>query len=467
MGQQKLRKAKPSRGKDEMNLAEFPLTVIGKRAPGNVKTLHFEDEVWDRAKQAYVPRKLTITGSDLLGLPTSLDDEVLLGCVQLTKEAGFENREVRFTRYELMERIGWNKDGRSYNRISESLDRWAGTLVISDKAFWDKAGQCWVKDSFNILDRVVLSDFEGEGEPGWKRSAFIWGDFMWKSFQAGNLKELDFDFWLSLKSPVAKRLYRLLDKRFYNRETVTFDLHRLAWDKVGLSRKMHTGQIKEKLKPAHEELNERGVCQTKYVRQGRGKWEVVYGNLQNGAELSDGKGAQKQIVTALKERGVRNGRELVLKYPTDRILAAMENFDDRIEHGEELGPGWLGKAIVQNEGFAFRKGYQSEEAKAAKRAEKQELAEAEKKRVAAEKLAEKEAAKLQVAKRKTFAKRIDTYSPAELEELETEAIKLAEADGKRVIADLVRKARRNGEPVAKAGAIRQQLWQQYVFGEKF
>jgi plasmid replication initiation protein len=195
--------------------------------------------------------------------------------VQLTKAAGFSNREVRFSRYELLDLLGWTRSGRTYNRISESLDRWTGTLIISDKAYWDKAGQCWVKDSFNVLDRVLWADYEGEGEPGWKRSAFIWGDFMWKSFQSGNLKELDFDFWLSLKSPVSKRLYRLLDKRYYHREEVSFDLQRLAFDKVGLSRKMHTGQIKEKLEPAHVELKERGVCQTEYVRQGRGKWEVV------------------------------------------------------------------------------------------------------------------------------------------------------------------------------------------------
>ncbi|MDX1929411.1 MAG: replication initiator protein A [Pirellulaceae bacterium] len=218
-----------------MNLAEFPLSVIGKRAPGNLKTLHFEDEVWDRSLEQYVPRRLTITGSDLLGLPNSLDDEVLLGCVQLTKEACFADRKVRFTRYELMELIGWTRDGRNYQRISESLDRWAGTLIISEKAYWDKLNQCWVKDTFHILDRVILSDREDSAIGKRKRSAFIWGDFMWQSFRAGNLKTIDYSFWRSLDSPVSKRLYRLLDKRFHKRKVVSFDLRRLAFEKVGLS----------------------------------------------------------------------------------------------------------------------------------------------------------------------------------------------------------------------------------------
>lgn len=458
-------------GRDEMNLAEFPLSVVGKRAPGNKKTLHFEDEVWDRAKRAYVPRKLTITGSDLLGLPTSLDDEVLLGCVQLTREAGFQKRKVRFTRYELMERIGWKQDGRNYQRISESLDRWAGTLIISDKAFWDKSSQCWVKDSFNILDRVILSDRDGGNEPGEKRkrSAFIWGDFMWRSFIAGNLKELDFDFWLSLNSPVSKRLYRLLDKRFYNRNVITFDLHRLAWEKVGLSRNMHTGQIKEKLEPAHEELKERGVCRTKYVKRGRGQWDVVYNDIRKGEQLAAPAKSESEngLAKLLAERGVQNGDELVGKYPEERILGAIENYDDRLEHGEDLGPGWLGKAIVHPQGFSFRKGYRSREDR--------ERLELEKKKQATIKAIESKKLEKQLSRerraqqrsRAAFISFVSRLSSEEQNRLEMEGIARAHEAGKGLLADHVQECRRKGEPVEKAGALRQQLWREFVVGDAF
>ncbi|QDV62022.1 Replication initiator protein A [Crateriforma conspicua] len=451
-----------------MNLAEFPLSVVGKRAPGNAKTLHFQDEVWDRSKKAYVPRKLTITGSDLLGLPTSLDDEVLLGCVQLTKESDFGNRKVRFTRYELMERIGWKQDGKNYRRISESLDRWAGTLIISDKAFWDKAGQCWVKDSFNILDRVILSDRESGDGPGNKRrrSSFIWGDFMWKSFQAGNLKELDFDFWLSLNSPVAKRLYRLLDKRFYNRKVVTFDLHRLAQEKVGLSRKMHTGQIKEKLKPAHEELNERGVCRTEYVKRGSGKWDVVYGDIRQQKELPAPSENEQTLVEQLAVRGVKNGSELVDNCSMERILEAIENFDDRVAHGEDIGPGWLGKAIIHQDGFAFRKGYRSrEEIELAVRAKQEEKA----KRVIEEREFESELKREREAMEKTrslFAAYVDGLSEEDCNRLEMEAIAKAHEAGKAILADHVQELRRRGERVTESGALRQQLWWDFVLTDE-
>lgn len=453
-------------GKDEMNLAEFPCSVIGKRSPGDLKTLHFEDEVWDRSLEKYVPRKLTITGSDLLGLPNSLDDEVLLGCIQLTKEAGFTDRKVRFTRYELMELIGWPSDGRSYERISESLDRWAGTLIISDKAFWDKQNQCWVKDSFNILDRVILSDREDTKKTKRKRSAIIWGDFMWQSFQAGNLKSLDYRFWQSLESPISKRLYRLLDKRFHKRKAITFDLHRLAFDKVGLSRNMHTGQIKEKLKPAHEELKDKGVCDAKYVKRARGSWDVVYDDVrQSRSELNASVVNDDQRLPSLEDllaqRGIANAKELVSKYDEKRIKDAIENFDDRKAHGEDIGAGWLGKAIVHPEGFSFRKGFERQSTLKLKKARK-----AQPMREEAEVVKEAEAEASQEAakriRRAEFLDRIAVISADERDSLETEAIRRAHAAGNRFIADHVQKLRREGESLESTGAIRQQFWWEYI-----
>ena len=40
------------------------------------------DKIWDKSQRAYVTRQLTIIGSDRYGLPTALDDEVILGLIQ-------------------------------------------------------------------------------------------------------------------------------------------------------------------------------------------------------------------------------------------------------------------------------------------------------------------------------------------------------------------------------------------------
>lgn len=352
--------AEPEWGRDEMNLAEFPVALIGKRPPGNVKTIRFTDEVFDRGTGERVSRTLTITGSDLLGLPSQFDDEVLLACVQLSHEQGFRDRKVNFTRYDLLRILGRAPDGRNYQRVAESLDRWAGTLFISDKAWWDKKSKSWVKDSFTLIDRVNLVEKEEGDEElsdGGKRcSTFVWGDFMWRSFQTGNLREIDFAFWKSLREAVSKRLYRLLDKRFYFGSVVRFDLHTLAYDKIGFSRKMHTGQIKEKLRPAHDELQERGVCSGEFVRKERGKWEIVYtqkSRLGNRANDKEGNGSR---VDALISRGVsaKKARRLSGQFDGERIDEQIRLFDWHKDQGKPKGPGFLVVGI--EEGFRLPDG---------------------------------------------------------------------------------------------------------------
>ena len=84
-------------GRDEMNLAEHPLAAISDRFLDGTKTVVISDEVWDQDRRAFVPRKLTVSGSDRYGLPTAKDDDVLLACIQLSGLGDFHSREVRFS----------------------------------------------------------------------------------------------------------------------------------------------------------------------------------------------------------------------------------------------------------------------------------------------------------------------------------------------------------------------------------
>src|SRR5262245_31285881 len=128
---------KPNDGKDEMNLAEFPLCALAHRLRPDVKTLHFEDRPWDKSRNDWITRRLTITGSDAFGLPTERDDEVLLGLIQLTRQRGFAERKVSFTRHELLRLLGWRGTTRNYARVEESLNRWTGVTLYYDNAWWN------------------------------------------------------------------------------------------------------------------------------------------------------------------------------------------------------------------------------------------------------------------------------------------------------------------------------------------
>jgi len=345
--------------KDEMNLAEFPLSVIGKRVPKGVKTIEFQDEIRDPKSGDTIHRHLTITGSDLLGLPTSVDDEVLVGCLKLTKDYKLERRRVPFTAYQFLEELGWSRDTKSYRRLTQSLDRWAGTRVYSNNAFWHKGKQKLVKDSFGLIDRWTLTEDakKDSDKSGW----FLWGDFVWESLQAGNIRTLDFEFWKSLESPVAKRLFRFLDKRFYKRGSIAFPLKTLAFDKVGISRKLHTGQIKESLKKGHQELEKKGFCKSDFVDLGRGTWEVVYTDTRIQKKLTSKADKPKDpLELALVERGIKNAAELLgIQSSRKRIASAIENYDNRIASGEKMTHRWLAACIIHKTGYDFRHDYKT------------------------------------------------------------------------------------------------------------
>ncbi len=356
-------------GRDELNLAEFPLSLIGRRAPGNAKTLQFSDVVYDRSLGQNVTRRLTVSAADLLGLPTAIDDEVLLGCIQLSQEQKHRSPKVLFERANLLDVLGWKRSGRDYQRLTDSLNRWKGTLIISENAFWNRGEQCWVNDSFSILNRVYISGRGRKHEGRDVVSFFEWGDFMWRSIESGNLRMLDFEFLKSLNSSISKRLYRLLSKRFYHGPTVRFGLRQLAHEKVGLSRNMHTGQIKEKLQTGHNELENRGVCRSKFVQKNRGDWEVVYTSIPSTKRMVH---TPSPLGQELIHRGIDKPSRLVQTVSEERVVQAIENYDDRLKHGEAIGPGWLRECIARKKPFAFRRGYVSKAAQAAREKQREE-----------------------------------------------------------------------------------------------
>ncbi|NNJ25979.1 replication initiator protein A [Alienimonas chondri] len=267
---------------DELNLAEFGLASAGERRLDGKKTVIFEDTVWDKEARKRLPRKLAISGSDLYGLPTAKDDDVLLACVQLSAAGGFADRDVQFSRYELLKLLRWEDSTRNYRRLSKSLRRWAGLTVYSSRAFYDHRRKSWVNRDFGVIDNLIVYEREAsEGAAAPQSSRFTWNQVFFDSFQAGYLKRLDWDLYCRLQSPVAKRLYRFLDKRFYRGGKVEADLRTLSERTVRLSASNHTGQHKRQLLVGIAELEREWELKPtapaeRFRREARGKWTVVF-----------------------------------------------------------------------------------------------------------------------------------------------------------------------------------------------
>jgi len=300
-----------------MNLAEFPLAVLSTRTDPRIKTLEFRDS--QRLKTGEVAeREWLITGADKFGLPTATDDDVILGLIRLTMDHGFRDRKVFFTRYELLKILQWSTEGRSYQRLTKSLDRLSGVRIKATNAFFDNVSKSYQTCNFGILDAYEIFSERGPGRGDSRNSHFIWSEMIFNSFKSGFIKKLDLNFYFSLESSFSRRLYRYLDKHFYYRSVVDKPLMVLAFEKLGLSRSYkYASSVKQQLEPALDELVKRGFLQRfEYLGQG------METTLRLVRGLSD---AAQEVIEASAGIGQQYGDPLNSGRLRNNLMAAAES----------------------------------------------------------------------------------------------------------------------------------------------
>jgi plasmid replication initiation protein len=322
-------KRKPQ-GRDELNFAEFPIAAITDRSDPSVKTLYFGDTIFDRESGALLPRKLTITAADAFGLPGPKDEEVILALLQITAEKKCESKQINFTRLELLNRLGWSPTGQSYRRLQDALNRWTGVTLCYENSWRDRSTNSWVTETVHMLERVRLVDSStlSKGEEG---SFVIWGDVVFRSFQSGNLKTLDHDFYRSLRLSISRRLYRFLDKRFYHGDNKSFDLRRLAFENIGLSRNTPTGDLKRKINEAYDELIAGGFLEAtpvekRFTKVKAKEWEVHFTRAKVEVLSAEEPPVDNSLLGRLVSFGVSRNKalELIEMSPQELIEEKLE-----------------------------------------------------------------------------------------------------------------------------------------------
>lgn len=340
-----------SLGTDELNLAEFPLATLASRNETGQNSLLFEDSIFDEGANKQVQRTVVIAGSDHFGLPTSTDSDILLLLVHLTNvRNGLKEKRVEFSRYELIKFLGWPQDGKSYKRLDEALQRWTSVTLNYKHAWWDRGGRRWASRSFHVIETLELRGRDEIYDDG--LSCFTWNEVIFQSFKANNLKRIDLGVYFSLRSAIARQMFRFLDKRFYQRNTLEFDLRQFATEHIGLSRRYDNYEIKRKLAPALRELEEIGFItavstQERFQRVTPGKWSIL---LQKGTQPK----LDSRIVKELTGRGVNRkvARELALQFAEDQIEAKIRMHDDLVSTRDKRvsrnPAGFLTAAIRNN-----------------------------------------------------------------------------------------------------------------------
>lgn len=324
------------KGKDEMNLAEFPIAVVAESAQPGQLTLEFSDTIKDHSTGAQIKRRVTVHGTEEWGLPAAQDDDVMVGLLQLCHLAGWPKR-ICFTRYQLCKLLRWSVGGASYRRIYQALHRLSTTTYNYRYGWRDKANKEWIPSLvFSYIQSLKIHEADKPTKSG--LCEVTWSDDFHRSLEAGNLKGLDFNRFISLRSSIAKRLYRFLDKRFGAKfPHYSCDLDVFAFEKIGVSRSYKdAAQIKRLLKPAIRELEKVGFLQVeqpekRFEKIHRGRWNIHFAPARREEKVIPVKPSQAPIEDKLIKLGIipSEAQKFVKLHSADYLEEKIDQFPYR------------------------------------------------------------------------------------------------------------------------------------------
>lgn len=335
--------------KAEGNFEDHPYFTIGNQRSGE-GVIQYSNTIRTKDGQE-LQQTWTIRAVQGLGLPGSLDQDVYVALLQLIEQRGGvpEDGWISFSLYELVQLLRRTHGGRDYLQIKQSLTRLAGTIIQSENAFYRKSQKSYLTDSFHLLDRIKHSE-SSDGYGRAEKTSVKLSDYFVESYKADYLKGLDVDFYWSLNSSVAKRLYRFIDKKRNHGRRWEVELFSLR-DRIPLSSYQYPSKIKEKLAPAHEELQQKGFLeQVTFRKMPDGPNLVCYEIHENFASRRPTARLEASpevtiAVERLKAEGVRGdvAQHLVAKHGPERCL----RFAEAVPFQKNLrnAGGWLRKAI--------------------------------------------------------------------------------------------------------------------------
>lgn len=333
--------------KVESNLEEYPLFAVKTRNRTENQL------VFERRRQGEDGTELVqrweVEPPAKLGMPGPFDQDVYLAVLQLLEMRGGMPRsgELDFSLYELRDILGWSVSGNTYEKIRQSLRRISSTTLTSENAFYSKAEERFLSDTFQIWS--VHFSRTKRGRTTKERHTLRFHPIFIRNYMAQYLKGLDPDFYWSLPSPLAKRLYRLIDHQRDGGLLWQTDLSTLR-QQVPLSNYSYPSEIKRVLRSAHEELKERGFLSS--VRY-EGKIDVSYQvspefvKRQKARELSGDPGELFAIKRLVSE-GLRGdvARDLVARHGSERCLRYADALES--QRGIRSRAGWLRSAIERS-----------------------------------------------------------------------------------------------------------------------
>jgi plasmid replication initiation protein len=215
-------------------------------------------------------------------LPGTFDQDVYVElCRRFAEAENPRDGAISFTLHSFLRSIDRRVDGRTYDQLRSALGRLERTTLESTDAYYSASigglmsGQFTLLSSVSIerrrhIDREQLGLFAAvpAAEPGVARVVF-------HPLLRDNIAALSLARYFALRSPVARRLYRLLEiARANGILSWRVSLERLR-EMLPLIQK-YPSHLQRVLQPAHVMLVESGLVRDALFKQHRREWYAEY-----------------------------------------------------------------------------------------------------------------------------------------------------------------------------------------------
>lgn len=220
-------------------------------------------------------------------VPGTFDQDVYVELMRRYAEAGEPaDGTLTFTLHAFLRAMNRQVDGRTYEQLRGSLTRLERTTLQADRGYYDAVVCGPVDVSFSLLtsvmverrrsserDQLALFPIVVASEPGEAR--VVISPIIRQNITARHTISLNVSRYFSLPSPVARRLYRLIEvARADGVLTWRVALDRLR-DQLPLAQR-YPSHLQRVLQPAHDMLKDAGVIREAVVRQQQREWFVDY-----------------------------------------------------------------------------------------------------------------------------------------------------------------------------------------------
>lgn len=221
-------------------------------------------------------------------LPGTFDQDVYIELARRFHEAEQpEDGVLTFTLHAFLRSMGRRVDGRTYEQLRGALARLERTVLESEGAWFDAAKGSYGHARFTLLsavaiDRRRLTDRDqlalfpalASNEPG--DAHVTLAAQLRSNIAAGHSVTLVAPRYVTLSSPVARRLYRLLeaDRVATGGGALRLPLERLA-ELLPLAQR-YPSHLQRVLQPAHEMLVAAGIVKKARFEQDGRVWTVEY-----------------------------------------------------------------------------------------------------------------------------------------------------------------------------------------------